>query len=84
MAYVFKTDEESHHWMPIPSPEHRRHAFPGGRRWDGRRSGETVCGVRVPMAQPSEMDWIWMPTCPHCWSALVAEHDREPASGSAS
>ncbi|MDR7304377.1 hypothetical protein JOF55_004558 [Haloactinomyces albus] len=84
MDYVFKTSEESHFWMPIPSSEQKRHAFRGARRWDGRRSGETVCGVRVPMAQPSEMDWIMIPTCPHCWSALVAEHDGERTSGSAS
>ncbi|RCW38826.1 hypothetical protein DFQ14_11930 [Halopolyspora algeriensis] len=78
-VHRYVPDHERHYWLPIPSPENRRHAFRGGRRWDGRRNGETVCGVTVPMAAPSEMDWVWIPTCGHCWSALLAERDRKPA-----
>ncbi|WP_276513326.1 hypothetical protein [Halopolyspora algeriensis] len=37
--------------------------------------------MTVPLAAPSEMDWIWIPTCGACWAALLAEQGREPDSG---
>lgn len=67
-----RTDETSYHyWMPVP--QDRRHAFRGARRWDGRRSGKTVCGIEVALAAPSELDWIHIATCPACWDSLVTE-----------
>lgn len=63
-------DEECHHWMPVPGDA--RHAF-RGRRWDGRANAETVCGSAVPLATPSEVDWIQVKTCGHCWDVLTSE-----------
>ncbi|WP_438387866.1 hypothetical protein [Actinopolyspora saharensis] len=77
-----KPDESGYHyWLPVflPSqgPHGTRHAFKGGRKWDGRSAGTTACGIGdVPMAEPSEIDWIMAPTCLACTSALVEEQQR--------
>lgn len=74
-----RTDESGYHfWLPVQAPSQgrhsTRHAFKGGRRWDGRPVGTTVCGVEeVPMAGPSEIDWIMAPTCSTCISTLKVE-----------
>lgn len=67
-------EAEAHYWHPIPEPEGRRHAFRGARRWPGQTSAETICGRTVPMARPSEMDWVYVPTCGYCWEELIARH----------
>ncbi|RCW41023.1 hypothetical protein DFQ14_109100 [Halopolyspora algeriensis] len=70
-----------HYWHPIPA-DGRRHAFRGGRRWDGRASATTVCGAEVAMAAVSEMDWIYRPTCGYCWQRLIDEQrERDRAAG---
>ncbi|GAA2361918.1 hypothetical protein GCM10009854_46770 [Saccharopolyspora halophila] len=66
-----------HFWLPIPAGDQnsgKRHAF-RGRRWEGERSGTTVCAEEVPMARPSEMDWITLPTCLNCYEILRKEQD---------
>lgn len=72
-----KPDESGYHyWLPVPGRGRHgtRHAFKGGRRWDGRAVGTTVCGVEdVPMAGPSDVDWIMASTCPECTSVLKGE-----------
>lgn len=70
------SDAGFHYWHPVPHPENRRHAFAGGRRWDGTPS-ETLCGVSVPMAAVSETDWIIIPTCSDCWAVLLSEPPGE-------
>ena len=65
-----------HFWLPIPASDRRsgkRHAF-RGRRWEGERNAIAVCAEEVPMAQPSEIDWITYPTCPNCYEILRKEH----------
>lgn len=71
------SDSYAHYWHPVPTPENRRHAFFGARRWDGRAIAETICGVAVPMAAPSEMDWVNIPTCDDCWVLLLREQPPE-------
>lgn len=76
MEAVKPDESEYHFWLPVPDrgTHGTRHAFKGGRRWDGRAMGSTVCGVEdVPMAGPSEMDWIMAPTCLTCISLLKNE-----------
>ncbi|SFT84878.1 hypothetical protein SAMN04487904_110144 [Actinopolyspora lacussalsi subsp. righensis] len=68
--------EREHFWMPIPAPESKRHAF-RGRQWDGSPAAESLCGSALPMARPSEMDWIQCPTCWRCWQELL-ERAPEP------
>lgn len=54
----------AHYWMPVPGDA--RHAVPGGRRRDGSPNATTACGSTVPLAAPSEIDWIQLKTCSHC------------------
>ncbi|MBA8824582.1 hypothetical protein FHX42_001929 [Saccharopolyspora lacisalsi] len=75
-----KTPDESqyHYWPPVfgeqMGPHGTRHAFKGGRKWDGRRSGTSVCGAEdLPMAGPSEVDWLMAPTCMDCHAFLKGE-----------
>lgn len=66
---------QRHFWLPIPNenlPGGVRHAFRGAR-WEGLASADAVCGERVAMAQPSELDWIYFPTCAECNSRLKGE-----------
>ncbi len=77
---IVKTPDESqcHYWLPVfgerMGPHGTRHAFKGGRRWDGRGSGTSVCGIEdVPMAGPSEIDWLHAPTCLDCMATLKGE-----------
>lgn len=75
------TDESGYHyWMPVPGDF--RHAIKGARRWRGERAATTICGTEVALAAPSEMDWIFVRTCPYCWTELIREQDREPADSS--
>ncbi|WP_017976483.1 hypothetical protein [Actinopolyspora halophila] len=67
-----------HFWMPVPAPEGKRHAF-RGRRWDGSPVLASACGSMLPLAVPSEMDWIQCPTCWYCWNVLL-EQPPEPES----
>ncbi|MFC7342878.1 hypothetical protein [Saccharopolyspora griseoalba] len=63
---------QRHFWLPVADPGGRggtRHAFPG-RRWEGERTREAICGEQLPLANPSEMDWICHPTCTTCWNTL--------------
>lgn len=63
---------QRHFWLPVPNekvPGGVRHAFPGPR-WDGLPSADSVCGEHVALAQPSEVDWIYFPTCAECNSRL--------------
>lgn len=67
----------AHYWLPISTPgtgrgAGTRHAFRGSA-WDGRPVGVTVCAIRVPMSQASQMDWIFQPTCQACWDRLISE-----------
>ncbi|SFS96047.1 hypothetical protein SAMN05660874_04542 [Saccharopolyspora flava] len=64
-----------HYWLPIPHADGNggtRHAF-RGPRWLGTSTETAVCSEETPMAEPSEMDWIYYPTCPTCHATLKAE-----------
>lgn len=63
-----------HYWLPIANTGTgcTRHAF-AGRRWDGSPAAITICGETVPMAEPSEMDWIMGPSCAACRESLKAK-----------
>lgn len=65
-----------HYWMPVIEKRGVRHAF-RGRRWEGQPRDESVCGLNVPMAKPSQMDWITFPTCTTCWKILADEAQEE-------
>ena len=66
--------DERHYWFPVPvhGTGGTRHAFQG-RRWDGAPTAVTTCGATVPMAQPSELDWIMAASCEDCRKTLVGE-----------
>ncbi|WP_093414668.1 hypothetical protein [Saccharopolyspora flava] len=67
-----------HFWLPVAADGARaRHAF-RGRRWEGERVSEAVCGQTLPLAQPSEMDWITFKTCDECWRLLLVEAGISP------
>ncbi|TDD04645.1 hypothetical protein E1181_17280 [Saccharopolyspora terrae] len=66
---------ERHFWL-VSNRERTggvRHAFRGAR-WDGKRADLSVCGERVALAQPSDLDWILFPTCVTCNDILKAEN----------
>lgn len=66
-----------HFWLPIPAdhqPSGKRHAF-RGHRWQGEPTATAVCAEQVPMATPSELDWITYPTCPTCYEILRKEQE---------
>ncbi|GAA0548075.1 hypothetical protein A8924_5999 [Saccharopolyspora erythraea NRRL 2338] len=67
-----------HYWLPVAEEVGGvRHAF-RGRRWEGRSADEAVCGRTVPMAQPSEMDWITFKSCRDCRHSLLSEAGIQP------
>lgn len=69
------TERPRHYWLPIANDDDRtgvRHAF-RGRRWEGQRTGTTVCGVEVRMCTPTELEWIMYGTCPSCNRVLQRE-----------
>ncbi|WP_249124409.1 hypothetical protein [Saccharopolyspora erythraea] len=69
---------ERHYWQPVPDDKGGlRHAF-RGRRWEGQPAAEAVCGRAVPLAQPSEMDWITFRSCEQCRHVLLAEAGVPP------
>lgn len=66
---------DRHCWMPVPAPGAAgrvRHAYPG-RRWQGEPHALAACGLRTPMAVPSQMDWITAPAYPACHHALLGQ-----------
>ncbi|GAA3355940.1 hypothetical protein [Saccharopolyspora gregorii] len=64
---------ERHFWLPVPdSGDLVRHAF-RGRRWENQPADDSVCGRRLAMAQPCELDWCRAPTCPDCNDTLKNE-----------
>ncbi|WP_017973539.1 zinc finger protein [Actinopolyspora halophila] len=67
-------------WNPV---EGFRHAFTPERRPRPEQRRETLCGLRVTLIEPDEVDWL-LPTCDDCMSAAVVrgrdkEHRREEA-----
>lgn len=66
-------EEHCHFCRPVPHTDGKRHAFKGARRWVGQSSGDTVCGITVAMARPSDMDWIYLRTCSTCRELLINE-----------
>ncbi|MEV0705378.1 hypothetical protein AB0I53_46735 [Saccharopolyspora sp. NPDC050389] len=68
-------DGPRHYWLPTPDGDRFvRHAF-RGRRWESQSCDTTVCGKRVAMAKPSEMDWCTAPTCRDCNGILRDEQE---------
>ncbi|SDJ71596.1 hypothetical protein SAMN04487820_101442 [Actinopolyspora mzabensis] len=71
-----------HYWLPVSSRGSARlirHAF-RGKRWEGRASDTSVCGVQCAMAEPSELDWFQAPTCWDCTNILIEEQERADAA----
>ncbi len=79
MEAVRPPDEgQYHYWLPVfgegMGTHGTRHAFRGGWRGDGRTTGASVCGIGdIPLAGPSEVDWLRAPTCPDCHAVLRGE-----------
>ncbi|NYH79477.1 hypothetical protein FHR84_002815 [Actinopolyspora biskrensis] len=68
-------------WNPV---EGLRHAFTPEQRPRPDQWRATLCGPRVTLIEPDEVDWL-LPTCDDCMSAAVTrgrdrEHRREETS----
>ncbi|ASU80706.1 hypothetical protein CDG81_00595 [Actinopolyspora erythraea] len=59
-------------WNPVGG---FRHAFSREVRPRPQQQRDTLCGQRVTLIDPSEVDWL-VPTCDICMSTAI-EHGRE-------
>lgn len=65
------------YWRPDGG---RRHALWPPELPRAGQTRETVCGLTVTLAEPSELDWI-DPTCEPCWAKARELRDARAGGG---